>query len=357
MFTDKQNIGRSKPQKISSSLTGEDTDWGGKTYLPPLFHQGKGGIHLEVLLAGRRLWLMKRKLKNLGLMLGILFLFLLAALLPLFWLLYNFSPINRVLSQVVVIGLLVYFLILLFSARRRSADSAEEVLAEYPDPEQEKAAAEKANYGQAVGSVVHEIRKPLSRLQLRLEQLAESDQLNELPEEIDELSRTVKRVEQVFEDEAFQPRWISVPRLFYELMQSSDWPGNGELTFFTDLSWVYCDPHQLRLALVNLVRNSLQANQRSGNEGTVRLGCTRVGPEVCWRVRDWAGGMDPELARVINGQKNNLAHHGMGLGLTLVRKICRNHRGRMMVDSEPGEGTEVTLTLPQCFEKSESSGA
>ena len=37
---------------------------------------------------------------------------------------------------------------------------------------------------------------------------------------------------------------------------------------------------------------------------------------------------------------------GTGLGLSVVHRIMEDHRGRVQVDSEPGAGTRVRLTLP-----------
>jgi len=37
---------------------------------------------------------------------------------------------------------------------------------------------------------------------------------------------------------------------------------------------------------------------------------------------------------------------GFGLGLPIVREIVFNHRGTVEIESEPGLGTSVTLTLP-----------
>ncbi len=294
---------------------------------------------------------MTQKFRNLLLLLGLFIVFMLAVSLPLIWLLYEFSPFYRVISQVSVIVVLGYLLFLLFNLQPKKSNVPGENLQNYPPQNAtEEPTPQKRDSAQTVGLVVHEIRKPLSKLRLQLNKLSEEEDLAELPGEVDKLLQTVDQVEEVFEREQFQPRWLSVPRLFSELISDFESPARDNLIFQLDLEWVYCDPQQLRLALINLIRNSLQAYQRQDKEGLIKVVCRRMGPEVCWQVEDRAGGMDEELARLINGQKS-VAHHGMGLGLTLVKKICRNHRGRMMVNSESGAGTEVTLTLPQVFGK------
>ena len=38
--------------------------------------------------------------------------------------------------------------------------------------------------------------------------------------------------------------------------------------------------------------------------------------------------------------------HGTGLGLSVVYRIVQEHRGQIAIDSHPGRGTRVTVTLP-----------
>jgi sigma-B regulation protein RsbU (phosphoserine phosphatase) len=40
------------------------------------------------------------------------------------------------------------------------------------------------------------------------------------------------------------------------------------------------------------------------------------------------------------------ANSGLGIGLSLCKKIVENHHGSISIDSVPGEGTLVTFTLP-----------
>ena len=44
--------------------------------------------------------------------------------------------------------------------------------------------------------------------------------------------------------------------------------------------------------------------------------------------------------------KSSKGHGGTGLGLAVARKIIREHHGRIVVESAPGEGTAFKLRLP-----------
>jgi signal transduction histidine kinase len=211
-----------------------------------------------------------------------------------------------------------------------------------------KPAAEKVSKpGQLIGTIVHEIRRPLSRLRLKLERLVKSEKLSNLPAEFEELEQTVAAVEKVYRREQFSARWISVPRLFG--LVSSSGEENGNLIFMPESEWVYCDPRQIKMALINLIRNSRRAYDDKAGDIYIRF--FPSGPEWCLSVRDNAGGMEKDVAATIAGEGRPFDFSGMGLGLILVKKICRNHRGRMLIESTPGEGTKVMITFPKPVKK------
>ena len=184
-----------------------------------------------------------------------------------------------------------------------------------------------------VGSLAHELRKPLSRLKLKVE---------ESPSELLELEETINLVEEVFRDENFSPGWISVPRLFKMLVE--EFPASREIKFKIETGWIEADRKQLKLALENIIRNSIQAYGEEDGKIEIRVFCS--GPEWCIRITDKAGGIDEKLARTISSAGSVEGAEGMGLGLLLVKKICKNHGGRLLIESKQDEGTEVTITLP-----------
>lgn len=95
--------------------------------------------------------------------------------------------------------------------------------------------------------------------------------------------------------------------------------------------------------LLNLAKNALQAMPGGG---TLRISASRAGRDVTLRVADTGTGIDgQELERVFEPFFTTKAR-GTGLGLPLCRKIAEEHGGTIAVESSPGEGTTVTVTLP-----------
>lgn len=113
---------------------------------------------------------------------------------------------------------------------------------------------------------------------------------------------------------------------------------------------VTVDRHAMVDALVNLVSN---AHKYGGNPAHVQLKAER-GPkgEVCFAVTDNGSGIPrPEQRRIFEkfyriDDRLSRAKEGSGLGLAIVAHVVRAHKGRVTVDSEPGQGSTFTIVLP-----------
>ncbi|MHC4339926.1 MAG: sensor histidine kinase [Planctomycetota bacterium] len=105
-----------------------------------------------------------------------------------------------------------------------------------------------------------------------------------------------------------------------------------------------CDPDQLEQVLLNLVQNALDA-MPDGGTLTVRTAAMDGGPAIS--VGDNGSGIEAEhLDRVFEPFFTTKATgKGTGLGLFLCQEIARKHGGDIVLDSEPGIGTVVTVTL------------
>jgi nitrogen fixation/metabolism regulation signal transduction histidine kinase len=108
--------------------------------------------------------------------------------------------------------------------------------------------------------------------------------------------------------------------------------------------FVMADRRLLERAIVNLVENALQA---VGDNGTiaVRLHCPSAG-RVEVEVADNGPGLDPEVRDRIFEPFFSTKTAGSGLGLALVKKIAEDHGGGVRLESEPGAGTRAILWLP-----------
>jgi len=104
----------------------------------------------------------------------------------------------------------------------------------------------------------------------------------------------------------------------------------------------------MRQAIANLLDNALKYTPEGGN---VRLSCAVESGRVIVRVGDTGMGIPPDeqpriWERLYRGDKSR-SQRGLGLGLSLVKAIVEAHRGEVSVRSQPGQGSEFSIALPQ----------
>lgn len=115
-----------------------------------------------------------------------------------------------------------------------------------------------------------------------------------------------------------------------------------------DLPWLVFDPDGISRAVLNVVSNALDAvENRTDPQVEIRVFADRAAKLVRIVVSDNGQGMDAEtLATVFDLFVSTKGSRGTGLGLTVSRKILREHGGDIRATSVPGEGSTFTLEFP-----------
>jgi PAS domain S-box-containing protein len=110
------------------------------------------------------------------------------------------------------------------------------------------------------------------------------------------------------------------------------------------------DPTRLEQVLTNLVQNAAKYTHPGGH---IWLAARREGKEVVLSVRDSGVGMTPEVLRhvfdlFVQGERGlDRSPGGLGIGLTLVRRLVELHGGSVRASSAgPGRGSEFVVRLP-----------
>jgi PAS domain S-box-containing protein len=103
------------------------------------------------------------------------------------------------------------------------------------------------------------------------------------------------------------------------------------------------DPGQIKQALVNLVKNSMQAMTRGG---VLTLETGRLGDSVWVSIADTGVGIPRDQLKRLFEPFFTTKKTGTGLGLMIVYRILREHGGHIDVESHPGKGTTFRLWLP-----------
>jgi signal transduction histidine kinase len=127
-----------------------------------------------------------------------------------------------------------------------------------------------------------------------------------------------------------------------------------EVRMIQEVGWPDCnvrgDPVRLKQVLLNLLTNAIKFTPPAG---TVRVCLSNDGDgTVALDVDDTGIGIAPEdIAKVLTpfGQvvaQDGEPREGTGLGLPIARCLVERHGGSLTIESRPGEGTRVRISLP-----------
>lgn len=211
------------------------------------------------------------------------------------------------------------------------------------------------------GSLAHEIKNPLSVIRMNMDLLAEDFANPQTPKErraltkIEMVSRQCTRLENLLNDFL---RFNRVSRLdlrlgslneqverVLDLFAAQAAESGVEIVRYLDpdLPSILLNAETLQAALVNLVKNALEA-MPDGGQLTVRTRITRQG--VALDLIDTGVGMDERTAMRMFEPFFTTKSGGSGLGLPTARRIIEAHGGRIGVHSEVGVGTQFTIEFP-----------
>jgi two-component system, NtrC family, nitrogen regulation sensor histidine kinase NtrY len=230
-----------------------------------------------------------------------------------------------------------------------------------------QAAQRKAAWADVARRIAHEIKNPLTPIQLAAERLKRrfGREITSDPETFTQCAETIVRHvgdigRMVDEFSAFarmpQPsiKAEDVGRIAREalVLQKAarpqiDWraeiPDHGPV--------VFCDRRMLRQALTNLLQNAADAvamRPVANDTGVIAVSVRPQGGEVEIAITDNGIGLpQADRARLAEPYVTHKPK-GTGLGLAIVKKIMEDHGGRFAIDDRPdGPGAVATLVLPQ----------
>lgn len=228
--------------------------------------------------------------------------------------------------------------------------------------EQAKEAERMAYIGTLASGLAHEIRNPLNSLNLNMQLLQEEmDDCSATPSgprllgitrsEISRLERLVTDFLSYAKPRPLELEEVSAGELLEmtEAMATAEIRSRGARFEAEDRSGdvrFQIDPAQIRQLLLNLVHNALAATEETGRTPRVRMLAERQGQRLVFSVQDNGVGISPEEQAKVFDLFYSTRRGGTGLGLSIVQRIVRDHGGSITIDSTPGEGTTVRVSLP-----------
>ena len=115
----------------------------------------------------------------------------------------------------------------------------------------------------------------------------------------------------------------------------------------SELHPIYADPISLRRVFDNLIGNAVKYAGDT-EDPTIEIGSEKHGRKIRYFVRDNGPGIAPEYHDKIFRlfQRLDTTKKGTGIGLASAAKIVRQHRGKIWVESTPGNGATFWVELP-----------
>jgi len=217
-----------------------------------------------------------------------------------------------------------------------------------------------AAWGEVARRLAHEIKNPLTPIQLSAERLQHKlkDKLPESEAEmltratgtivnhVSALKGMVDDFTQYAHASRMNARALTLNDLVREVLFLYEAMGVSiEARLSEDLPQIYADPAMLRQVLHNLFQNAIDA--LSGIEGPKILVSTSQGTGgVLLTVRDNGTGIAEGVMGRIFEPYVTTKPKGTGLGLAIVKKIVDEHHGRILVENVKPHGATVSIVLP-----------
>ena len=207
---------------------------------------------------------------------------------------------------------------------------------------------------QLLMAISHELRTPITKAKLRMEFMPESDEKDQLKEDINEIDLLISdllEAERLNNDHsALVSERVLLANFIHSIAESFK-SNNGEIEIeipVNDLEFEI-DKLRIRLLITNLLNNAV----RHGKGNLINVRVSFSGDRGIIEVKDNGEGISEEhitqicepFYRADSARQRNTG--GFGLGLYLCRLIAQAHGGEMIIVSHEGQGTQITVNLPR----------
>ena len=274
--------------------------------------------------------------------------------------------------KILRLGRLESFLVRL-APRRREDGRLEGYVVAFDDVTDLVSAQRSAAWGDVARRIAHEIKNPLTPIQLSAERIqrkfapqlgAESGQLEQMTDVIIRQTNDLRRIVDEFSKFARMPELVKKSENLNEVLaaavtlQESGQPGvTFELKMPDEEIWAEIDATMLSQALTNVLKNAgeaIEAGWRSGL-GTDRQGEIRVEMQAAQSgftiaISDNGIGLPQDRSKLFEPYVTT-RENGTGLGLAIVKKIIQEHGGTLsLLDAAPfsngsHQGAKVLIDL------------
>ena len=224
-----------------------------------------------------------------------------------------------------------------------------------------------AALGRVAAQVAHEVRNPLYGLLLYSTHLKEQLASKLAPDQVEIFDNVIKTINQLTNTTeqildfarpvklALKPVALnSIVSAVLKLLQLQISANGIEVEFNRGdaNAMAMLDEACIRAALLNLLLNAVEAMPAGG---ILTVTTATEGEMLALEIKDTGSGMAAERVEKIFEPFNSDKPGGLGLGMPYAKKIIEEHAGQLSVESGPGAGTRVWISLPAKKHEGEST--
>jgi nitrogen fixation/metabolism regulation signal transduction histidine kinase len=223
-----------------------------------------------------------------------------------------------------------------------------------------------AAWGEVARRLAHEIKNPLTPIQLSAERLQhkyvslvpadQAENLTKLTDTIVQQVEAMKDMVNEFSDYARSPglqlEWLSVGDLLREVLtlyQSNPHHQFTLLNSHEDLQ-IRVDRNRFRQVLHNLLKNAIEASEEAGLAVDIVISYHALRYQhQRWleiTVQDQGPGFPPDMINTLFEPYATTKTKGTGLGLAIVKKIIEEHGGDVWAENLGDDGAGIIIRLP-----------
>lgn len=218
-----------------------------------------------------------------------------------------------------------------------------------------------AALGQLAAGIAHEIRNPLTSINILIHSLRErlpsensrQEDLKVIEEEIHRMNEIVDQFLRFAKPSSPFLEKTDVLSIFEETLQLLRPQIEKQRIVvekeFQALPMIQMDPEQMKQAMLNLLLNAIQAMPQGG-QLTLSGRNSKEGQWIHLSIEDSGMGISPEDIDKLFDPFFSTKEGGVGLGLSITHRIIDQHHGKIEVESIPEKGTIFTVWLPIHYE-------
>lgn len=213
-----------------------------------------------------------------------------------------------------------------------------------------------AAIGEFVATIVHEIRNPLTTVQMGLDYFTKLDlpqpaqtRLELAIAEMHHLGNLLQEILSYSKPQVLQLSQIEIDAFIQDLLITlrSLPAAQGRLIKYTAYHspvQILADPGKLKQVFINLVRNACEAVEPGE---TIHCSVTiNAANQVCIAIQNGGAPIPVEILPQLTQPFYSTKAEGTGLGLAIVKRIVETHGGVLFIESSEKTGTVCTVQLP-----------